>query len=94
MVSLYHPIKEDTPMHDKNAAKKDDHLIQVHKYKLKVNEPLSFFLACNFGNDSDGTCYYQPKRYTGNILGTFKHMFPGETLKKQSRPIIKGDHPE
>ena len=28
------------------------------------------------------------------MLGSFKHMFPGETLKKQSSPIIKGDHPE
>ena len=34
------------------------------------------------------------KKYISKILGTFKHMFPGETLKKQSSPIIKGDHPE
>ena len=88
------PNQKNTPMHDKNAAKKDDHLIQVHKYKLKGNEPLSSCLACNFGNDSDGTCFYQPKKYISKILGAFRHMFPGETLKKQSRPIIKGDRPE
>ena len=28
------------------------------------------------------------------MLSTYKCMFPGETLKKQSSPILKGDHPE
>ena len=28
------------------------------------------------------------------MLGSFKHMFPGETLKKQSSPMTKRDHPE
>ena len=28
------------------------------------------------------------------MLSTFEHMFPGETLKKQSSPKLDGDHPE
>ena len=28
------------------------------------------------------------------MLSTYEHIFPGETLKKQSSPILKGDHPE
>ena len=36
-----------------------DCLIQVHKYKLKCEEPLSFHFGCHFGHDQEGTCYYQ-----------------------------------
>ena len=63
-----------------------DHLIQVHKYKLKADKPLSFHLGCDLGCDSDGTCYYQPKNYIllSKMLSTYEHMFPGETLQKQS----------
>ena len=28
-----------------------DHLIQVHQYKLKGDEPLQFHLGCDFGCD-------------------------------------------
>ena len=28
------------------------------------------------------------------MINTFKCLFPGETLKKQSSPIIKGDQPK
>ena len=28
------------------------------------------------------------------MLSTYESMFPGETLKKQSSPILKGNHPE
>ena len=28
------------------------------------------------------------------MLSTYECMFPGETLKKQSSPMPKGDHPE
>ena len=71
-----------------------NHLIKVHKYKLKGDELLSFHLGCDFGHDPDGTCYYQPKKYISKMLSTYEHMFPGETLKKQSSPILKRDHPE
>ena len=40
-----------------------DHLIQVYKYKLEGDEPLSFHFGCDSdcdsGCDPDGTCYYQ-----------------------------------
>ena len=62
-------------------------LIKVHKYKLKDDEPLSSHLGCDFGCDPDGTYYYQPKKYISKMLSTYEHMFPGETLKKQSKPI-------
>ena len=71
-----------------------DCLIQVHKYKLKGDEHLSFHFVCDFGCDPDGTCYYQPKKYISKMLSTYKHMFPGESLKKQARPILKGDQTE
>ena len=32
--------------------------------------------------------------YISKMLGSFKHMFPGETLKKQSSPITKRYHRE
>ena len=66
----------------------------IHKYKLKGDEPLSFHLGCAFSHDPDGTHYYQPKNYISKILGTYKHMFPGEPFMKQSSPIDKGDHQE
>ena len=28
------------------------------------------------------------------MLSIYKHLFPGKALKKQSSPILKGDHPE
>ena len=71
-----------------------DCLIQVHKYNLKGDEPLLFHLGCDFGCDADGTCYYQPKKYKSKMFSTYECMFPGESLKKQSSPILKGDHPE
>ena len=72
-----------------------DCLIQLlPKYVLKGDKPLSFHLGCDFGHDPDGTCYYQPKKYISKILSTYEHMFPGETLKKQSSPIFKEDHAE
>ena len=60
-----------------------DHLIQVHKYKLKGDKPLSFHLDCDFGHDPDGTCYYLLRKYISKMVSTYEHMFPGETLKKQ-----------
>ena len=71
-----------------------DYLIQVHKYKLKGDKCLSFHLGCDFGHDPDGTCYYQQKNYINKMLSTCEHMFPGQTLQKQSSPILKGDNPE
>ena len=61
---------------------------------LKGDEPLSFHLACDFGCDPNGTCYYQPEKYISILLSTYEHIFPGELLKKQSSTILKGDHPE
>ena len=69
-------------------------LIQVHRYKLKGNEALSFHLGCIFACDPNRTCYYQLKKYISKMLSTLKHMFPGETVKKKSSPMLKGDHPE
>ena len=71
-----------------------DCLIKVHKYELKGDEPLSYDLGCDFGHDPDGTHYYQPKKYISKMLSTHENMFPGETLQKQSSPILKGDHLE
>ena len=71
-----------------------NHLIQVHKYELMGDEPLSFSLGCDFGCNPGRTCYYQPKKYMSKILSTYECMFPGESLKKQSSSIVKGDHPE
>ena len=28
------------------------------------------------------------------MLSTYEHIFPGETVKKQSSPILRGDHAE
>ena len=78
----------------KNPRSFLDHLIQVHKYKHKGDEPKSFHLWCDFGCDPNGTCYYQPKKYIRKMLSTFQCMFPGESFKKQSIPILKGDHPK
>ena len=52
-----------------------NHLIEVHKYKLKGDEPLLYHLGCDFGHDPDGTFYYQPKKYIGKMLSTYEHMF-------------------
>ena len=38
--------------------------------------------------------YYQPKKYLCKLLSTYERMFPGEALRKQSSPILKGDNPE
>ena len=69
-------------------------LIKVHQHKLKGDEPLSFHLCCDFSHNPDGTHYYQLKKYISKMLNTYECMFPGETLKKQSSPILKGDQPE
>ena len=47
-------------------------------------------------SDPGGIHYYQPKKYKSKmlLLSTYEHMFPGETLKKQSSPILKGPHQE
>ena len=66
----------------------------IYKYKLKGNEPLSFLLGCDFGCDPIGTHYIKLKKYTSKTLGSYECMFQGETLEKQSSPILKGDHPE
>ena len=71
-----------------------DCLIEVHKSKLKGDKPLSYHLCCDFSHDPDGKCYYQPKKYISKMLSTYECMSPGETLKKQSSPILKGEHPE
>ena len=71
-----------------------DHLIQVHKYKLKGDEPLSFHVGCDSGQDPNGIHYYQPKKYISKMLSTYECMFQGETHKKQSSHMPKGDHPE
>ena len=63
--------------------------IKVHKYKLKGDEPLSFHLGCDFGHDPDGTWYFQPMYSISKMLSTYECMFPGDTLKKQSSPILK-----
>ena len=44
-----------------------NHLIKVHKYKLKGDEPLSFHLGHDLGCDPDGTCYYQLKKYISKM---------------------------
>ena len=36
----------------------------------------------------------QAKKYMNKMFSTYEQMFPGETLKKQSSPILKGAHPE
>ena len=33
-----------------------NHLIKVHKYKLKGDEPLFFHLGSDFGHDPNRTC--------------------------------------
>ena len=78
----------------KNPREYLDILVNVHKYKLKGDEPLSFNLGCDFGRDPDGTLYYKPKKYIQKMVSTYEKMFPGETLKKQSSPLPSGDHPE
>ena len=71
-----------------------NHLIQVHRYKLKGDKPLSFHLGYNFGCDPNGTHYYQLKKYISKMLSTSEPMFPGESFMKQSSPILEGDHPK
>ena len=66
-----------------------NHIIKVHKYKLKGDEPLSIHLVCDFSCNPD--MLLQVKKYMSKM---FKQMFPGETLKKQSSPILKGAYPE
>ena len=61
-----------------------DCLMQVHKYKVKGDEPLSFHLGCDFGHDPNGTCYYQLKKYISRQLSTYEHMFPGETVESHT----------
>ena len=58
-----------------------DQLINVHKYKLEGDEPLSFHLRHDYGHDPDGTCYYQLKQYIRKMFSTYECMFPEETLK-------------
>ena len=48
-----------------------DHLIKVHKYELKGDEPLSFHLGCAFGHDPNGKHNYQPKKYNRKISMIF-----------------------
>ena len=71
-----------------------DCFIKVQKYKLKGDKPLSYHLGSDFSCKPDGTCHCQPKKYISKILSSYEHMIPGETLKKQSSPVLKGDHPE
>ena len=71
-----------------------DPLTKVHEYKLKGDKPLSFHLGFDFGHDPDRTCYFQLKKYISKMLSTHECMCPGETLKKQSSPTLKGDHKE
>ena len=78
----------------KNPREYLDRLVNVHKYKLKGDEPLSFHLGCDFGRDPDGTLYYKPKKYIQKMVSTYEKMFPGETLRKQSSPLQSADHPE
>ena len=78
----------------KNPREYLDRLVNVHKFKLKGDEPLSFHLGCDFGRDPDDTLYYKPKKYIQKMVSTYEKMFPGETLKKQSCPLQSGDHPE
>ena len=33
-------------------------------------------------------------KYISKMLSTYEHMFPGETLNKQSSFILKGYHPD
>ena len=58
-----------------------------HNFKLKVTDPISYHLGCDFGRNGDATLPFAPRKYVEKIEECYCSMF-GYTVSGAVSPIL------
>ena len=84
---------DDLLIGSKDPKKIMDTLENVHGFKLKGVEPLTYHFGCDYTRDPDGTLVCELRQYIEKMIGTYKQMF-GEKSRAYSSPLERNDHPK
>ena len=69
-------------------------LEEVHKFKLKGSDEVSYHLGCDFFRDITGTKCVGPRKYIDRITMMHEDMFGCKPKANMSSPLESNDHPE
>ena len=73
--NIFAKYVDDLMMAMKDPAASCELLKSEHGYKLKGDSDLKYYLACDFGQDQDGTYYYDLFKYVEKMLDAYEHLF-------------------